>query len=180
MDAIDVFNDLVTRPLHALDSFWEDLDPSRVNFRPAGHPNSIAWLLWHTARETDAQIAPLAGVQECWVEQGYVEHFGFTNINLGIADIGLGQTADEARAIFVPETPEGKALLYDYLNTVYQRTADWVTTLTPKDLDRVIDTSWDPPVTLGTRLISVLDDAIQHLGQAAYIAGTVEIVDLTD
>ena len=80
MDAIDVFNDLVTRPLHALDSFWEDLDPSRVNFRPAGHPNSIAWLLWHTARETDAQIAPLAGVQECWVEQGYVEHFGFTRI----------------------------------------------------------------------------------------------------
>ena len=39
------------------------------------------------------------------------------------------------------------------------------------DLDRVIDENWDPPVTLGVRLVSILDDDAQHVGQAAYLRG---------
>lgn len=41
----------------------------------------------------------------------------------------------------------------------------------PDDFDRVVDTAWDPPVTLGVRLVSVYDDATQHAGQAAYLRG---------
>ena len=36
----------------------------------------------------------------------------------------------------------------------------------------VIDDSWVPPVTRGVRLISVYADALQHIGQAAYVVGT--------
>ncbi len=43
--------------------------------------------------------------------------------------------------------------------------------LTPDDLDRVVDRRWDPPVTLGVRLVSVADDCLQHAGQAAYLRG---------
>jgi hypothetical protein len=43
--------------------------------------------------------------------------------------------------------------------------------LTPDDLDRVVDKRWDPPVTLGVRLVSIADDSLQHAGQAAYVRG---------
>ena len=41
--------------------------------------------------------------------------------------------------------------------------------LAPDDLDRVVDRRWDPPVTLGVRLVSIADDSLQHAGQAAYV-----------
>jgi len=43
--------------------------------------------------------------------------------------------------------------------------------LSDDDLDRVVDRRWDPPVTLGVRLVSVLSDDLQHVGQAAYVRG---------
>ena len=35
----------------------------------------------------------------------------------------------------------------------------------------MVDEHWDPPVTAGVRLVSVIGDALQHLGQAAYVKG---------
>ena len=37
--------------------------------------------------------------------------------------------------------------------------------------DRIVDERWDPPVTLGARLVSVVNDDTQHVGQAAYVKG---------
>lgn len=178
MDAIELLKNLVRRPIDALDYFWEDLDSSQLNSHPGGHPNSIAWLVWHTARETDAQIAPLAGTEQSWTADGFADRFELSDVNLGTADVGLGQSAEDAWAVAVEETPAGKALLREYLDTVYDHFARWVETLTEADLARVIDEQWDPPVTLGVRVLSVIDDAAQHVGQAAYVAGTVEFVDL--
>lgn len=178
MDAIELLKNLVRRPIDALDNFWADLDPSQLNSHPGGHPNSIAWLIWHTARETDAQIAPLAGAEQSWTVEGFADRFELSDVNLGTADIGLGQSRDDAWAVKVEETAEGKALLRDYVETVYDKFAAWVETLTEEDLARVIDEQWDPPVTVGVRVLSVIDDATQHVGQAAYVAGTVEFVDL--
>ena len=42
------------------------------------------------------------------------------------------------------------------------------------DLDRVVDTRWDPPVTLGVRLVSVVEDEFQHLGQVGFVRGLVQ------
>jgi hypothetical protein len=36
----------------------------------------------------------------------------------------------------------------------------------------VVDEKWDPPVTLGVRLVSMASDALQHAGQAAFIKGS--------
>jgi hypothetical protein len=35
----------------------------------------------------------------------------------------------------------------------------------------VVDDSWDPPVTVSIRLVSILADDLQHAGQAAYARG---------
>ena len=58
-----------------------------------------------------------------------------------------------------------------YHDAVYARTIEYVRTLQDADLDRVVDTSWDPPVTLGVRLVSVVNDDQQHVGQAAFVRG---------
>jgi len=62
-------------------------------------------------------------------------------------------------------------LLAEYLRAVHERTTSYLATLTADDLDRVIDTRWDPPVTLAVRLVSVVSDDLQHAGQAAYVRG---------
>jgi hypothetical protein len=47
----------------------------------------------------------------------------------------------------------------------------YVDGITSAELDRVVDTRWDPPVTAAVRLVSVIGDTMQHLGQAAYVRG---------
>jgi hypothetical protein len=37
-----------------------------------------------------------------------------------------------------------------------------------------VDDYWDPPVTLGVRLVSIISDDLQHVGQAAFIRGVIE------
>ena len=65
---------------------------------------------------------------------------------------------------------DGRALL-DYLDAVAARSTAFVAGLDADALDRVVDRRWDPPVTLGVRLVSVVDDCVQHAGQAAYARG---------
>jgi len=62
-------------------------------------------------------------------------------------------------------------LLADYHEATYEQTIKLVSGITEADLDRVVDTSWRPPVTLGVRLVSVINDSMQHAGQAAYVRG---------
>ena len=57
---------------------------------------------------------------------------------------------------------------------VHARTVEYLGGLTDDDLARVVDRSWDPPVTLGVRLVSVISDDLQHVGQAAYVRGVLE------
>ena len=61
--------------------------------------------------------------------------------------------------------------LRGYFDATYDLVADALRGLTEADLDRVVDEDWDPPVTLGVRLVSALNDATQHIGQASYAAG---------
>jgi hypothetical protein len=65
-------------------------------------------------------------------------------------------------------------LLLAYHEVVYAQTISLVSKVSDEDLDRVVDERFSPPVTLGVRLVSVLDDDMQHVGQAAYVRGVVE------
>ena len=70
--------------------------------------------------------------------------------------------------------PQSPGALLDYLAAVDARTTGLLEGLTPGDLDKVVDRRWDPPVTMGVRLVSVADDCLQHVGQAAYVRGLLE------
>ena len=83
---------------------------------------------------------------------------------------GYGHTAADVARV----RPVDAAALVDYLDAVQARTVDWLRGLDADDLDRIVDRRWDPPVTLGVRLVSVADDSLQHLGQAAYVRGLLD------
>ena len=63
------------------------------------------------------------------------------------------------------------SVLVEYHAAVHQLTLAYLSRVTPEELDRVVDRRWDPPVTAGVRLVSVVGDCLQHLGQAAYVRG---------
>jgi hypothetical protein len=64
--------------------------------------------------------------------------------------------------------------LTGYFEDVHAATIAFLGTLTESDLDRVVDERWDPPVTMSVRLVSVIGDDLQHVGQAAYVRGIVQ------
>lgn len=136
-------------------------------FRPDADANSIAWLVWHLTRIQDDHVADLAGATQVWSEGDWPERLGFTG---DLAETGYGHTTEQVAAI----RPDGPEQLIGYHDAVYQRTLDYVRGVAEADLDRVVDYSWDPPVTAGVRLVSVVNDNMQHSGQAGYVRGMIE------
>src|SRR5919205_1823749 len=142
----------------------EDVDADRVTRRVGPGSNTIAWLAWHLLRVQDDHVADVADREQVWTSGGWAERFG---LPFETGATGYGFSPDE-----VAEVRVGSAdLLLDYGAAVHEQTAAFLRGLSDDDLDRVVDTRWDPPVTLGVRLVSVLSDDLQHIGQAAYVRG---------
>lgn len=167
MSPADVLLDLYGRISTTADRLLADIDPVVLHWRPDAEANPIAWLVWHAARVEDDHVADVAGTPQVWHADGWAERFG---LDLDTDDTGYGHTAEQVAAVEVDDP----ALLRRYLEAVQHRSRQFIGQLSPADLDEVVDTSWDPPVTLGVRLVSVADDALQHLGQAAYVRGVAE------
>lgn len=144
----------------------DGLTPEQLAERPGPGANSIAWLLWHLTRVQDDHVADVAGHDQVWTSQGFVERF---DLPLAADDTGYGHTDEQVAAVRADSE-----LLAAYLSAVHEQTVAYVAGLVDADLDRVVDTRWDPPVTLGVRLVSVIDDCAQHVGQAAYVRGLLD------
>ena len=130
---------------------------------------TLAWLIWHTARMQDGQITmaerPLGreDAAQVWTAQGFAERF---DLDVGDREVGYGMTSDQVAGIVA--SPE---LLTDYHQAVNDHTVAFLEDLDESDYERIVDRHWDPPVTLMSRLVSIEQDAVQHLGQAAYVRG---------
>ena len=142
----------------------DGLDRRALRWRPDRDANSIAWLVWHLTRVQDSHVSEIAGRRQAWVSDGWAPRFGLPP---GYADSGYGHTRDDVAAIAPPQAD----VLTEYHDAVARSTIRHVSALTPADFDRVIDRSYDPPVTVGVRLLSVIGDCFQHAGQAAYVRG---------
>ncbi|MEU5993932.1 DUF664 domain-containing protein [Spirillospora sp. NPDC047418] len=143
------------------------LSPRQLVHRPAEGANSIAWLVWHLTRIQDDHVAGAAGTAQAWTDDGWADRFG---LPFDPSDTGYGHTPGDVADVRV----DSADLLTGYHDAVHDRTVKYVSTLTDGDLERVVDRAWDPPVTLGVRLISVISDDLQHAGQAAYVRGLLE------
>ncbi|MER6048016.1 DUF664 domain-containing protein [Streptomyces sp. NPDC001793] len=142
----------------------DGLDPTELATRPDGRANSVAWLVWHLTRVQDDHVAGAAGTEQIWRAGEWYEAFG---LPFAEEDTGYGHSRkDVARVRGVRAE-----LLTGYHAAVHESTVRYVSALAVKDLDRVVDRNWSPPVTLGVRLVSVISDDLQHAGQAAYVRG---------
>jgi hypothetical protein len=148
-------------------SVVDGLTADQLGRRLEGTGNPIGWLVWHCARVQDDHVADVAGTEQVWTSVGWADRF---DLPLDRHDIGYGHSSEEVSAVRVSDP----ALLTGYLGDVVGATRAYVGGLTDADLDRVVDERWDPPVTLGVRLVSVVSDDLQHLGQAAFVRGLLD------
>lgn len=164
MDAIAMLTESLARVPEAARRAVEGLTPEQLAAPPAEGANPIGWLVWHLARAQDAQVAAVAGTEQVYVRGDWGPRFG---LETDADDTGYGHDAAAVRAV----RPESAQMLLEHLDAVHAATLAYLGTLRDGDLDRVVDASWDPPVTLGMRLVSIVDDDVQHVGQAAYVRG---------
>ena len=162
MDVAELLTDHFARIRQLYGDLARDLDEDSLHHRPEGTGNSIAWLLWHVARLQDDHIAHLAGTAQQWGD--WQERVGLDNDE---HDMGYGHTSEQVDAIRISEP----TLLIAYHADVHDMTNAYLARVDAAELDRVVDTHWDPPVTAGVRLVSLTGDCLQHLGQVAYVKG---------
>jgi hypothetical protein len=162
--ASDVLTDAVERIRDGVADTADGLDADALAYRPAPDANSVGWLLWHLTRVEDAHIAEFLDADQLYVEGGHAAALGLAE---DPSDTGYGHSSEQVAAVRI----EDPAALIAYHRAVADRSLDLLGRLAPDDLDRVVDESWDPPVTAGVRWLSIVEDCFMHLGQAQYAAG---------
>lgn len=165
MDGVEVLQDGFGRVGDLVHGVLAGAGERELTTRLGPEANTIAWLVWHLARVEDAQVADVAGTEQVWTAQGFAERFG---LPFDADATGYGQSPDE-----VAQVRADAALLGAYLDATRAATDAYLARLQDEDLARVVDEGWDPPVTVGVRLVSVLGDVLEHAGQAAFIKGVV-------
>jgi hypothetical protein len=161
--AQELLRDSFTRLIEHVDELTDGLTDELASYRQAPKANSIGWLVWHSARVQDVQVCDIAGTEDVWTRDGWVDRFG---LDLPRDDTGYGHRPGD-----VGKVRASAELLAGYYHAVHDMTLEFVNTQTDADLERVVDRRWEPPVTASMRLVSIVDDCAQHLGQAAYLRG---------
>lgn len=159
IDAFDRIRDNVHRVV-------EGLAPEQLDARPDDGGNSIAWLVWHLTRVQDDHLADAIGGEQLWTSDGWIDRFA---LPFSPGATGYGQSSDEVGEV----RGLGPDLLADYHDAVHARTVGYLSELGDQDFDRIVDRAWNPPVTLAVRLVSVISDDLQHVGQAAFVRGMI-------
>ncbi len=165
--ARELLRDAFGRVAESVPHVVAGLDGEDLSWRPDPGANSIGWLVWHLSRVQDDHLADLAGVDQAWVADGWVERFG---LPYAAPATGYGMSTAEVDAFAVSDP----AVLSGYHDAVHRLTLRVLRDLDTEGLTRVVDRRWDPPVTALVRLVSVVNDTTQHVGQAAYVRGLLE------
>lgn len=159
-----VLTDAFERVHEEVHAAVEGVTEDQLSMRIGPDANSIAWLIWHLTRVQDSHIADVAGTEQVWTSGGWSERFG---LPFDPEATGYGHSSEDVAAV----RGIGADQLTGYFDTVHEQTLGFVAGLQEADLERVVDTRWDPPVTLAARLVSVISDDLQHVGQAAFLRG---------
>lgn len=167
MQSHELLADAFGRVRSVVHSATDGLSAVSIAYRPEAGSNSIAWLVWHLTRIQDDHVAELAGQPQAWTSAGWHDRIGVPD---DPADTGFGHTPEQVAAL----RPSGSEALLGYHDDVVDRTLSYLANVDAAELGRIIDRSYDPPVSVGVRLVSVLSDNLQHAGQARYLRGIVD------
>jgi hypothetical protein len=164
MDVADLLVELYGRIPPLVRAAVDGLTAADLVATTADGANSIGWLVWHLTRVQDHHVSELLDAEQLWLTGDVASAFALAP---DPQNTGYGHSPADVAAV----RPRDTQALLDYFDAVTARTEPWLATLTAADLDRIVDRRWDPPVSLGVRLVSIADDSLQHVGQAAYLRG---------
>jgi uncharacterized damage-inducible protein DinB len=164
METSELLIDAFGRIREETEAAASGLSAEALAYRPDAGANSIGWLVWHLTRVQDDHVSELAGRPQAYVVDGWAERLG---LPADSSDLGYGHSSAQVAAVRF-DSPD---IVLGYHRSVTARTEEYLTGIDSAELDRVVDTRWDPPVTAGVRLVSVISDCLQHAGQAAYVRG---------
>jgi len=165
MEWRDLVVDGYRRVAGTLEEYLKGLTPQDMDQQPRPDSNSIGWLAWHTTRGQDSQIAALMGEPQLWISEGWHQKFGRP---ADPKDTGFGHAPADVAAFKSPPVETQLA----YQRAVLARTERYLASLTPDDLARQLNEPWFQPLpTVGVRLVSIMADNLQHVGQIGYARG---------
>jgi hypothetical protein len=173
MHSVEIVRDSLGRVHELVPAVLEGMDADDLTWRPDAGSNPIGWLVWHLCRAEDGSLASIGDTEQVWLSGGWQEKFGLPYERKAG---GFGQSSEQVGQFSV----SGPELLVGYAAAVAEQTGRILDALTDEDLDRVIDTRWDPPVTVGVRIVSIMVETAQHIGQASYLKGLQERTKGTD
>jgi hypothetical protein len=172
MTVAGVLTDAFGRIAESVAGAVNGLDAAQLGVRLDADANPVSWLVWHLTRVQDDHVAAAFGAPsgQVWSSGGWAGQFGLAPASM---ELGYGHSSAQVAAVSsaICGTPSPGKLLVSYHEAVHAQTVRLVSALTDADLERVVDTRWTPPVTLGVRLVSVIDDDMMHVGQALYVRG---------
>jgi hypothetical protein len=166
MEAKDVYLDAFERVKSFFHAQVEGMSDDDLVFRAGPEANTVAWLAWHLTRVQDDHVAEVAHADQVWTSTGWCQEFG---TGLDQWDTGYGHQPEQVAMVRARAD-----LLLGYHDEVYKRTRQYIQGLGAKDFDAVVDRRFDPPVTLGARLVSVVADDLQHIGQIGFVKGLIQ------
>ncbi len=165
--ATEILKDGFGRVRESVPVVLEGLGVEEATYRPDPEANTISWLVWHLTRVLDSHLAELDGGGQVWRDEGFA---GRAAVDLPEDDTGYGHGPEQVAAVRIADL----SLLADYHEAVQARIDEYLDRLDDDQFARIVDERWDPPVTLAVRLVSILDDAARHIGQAEYLRGLVD------
>jgi len=160
----DIILDALGRVHELVPAVLKGLIREDVLWRPDGGSNSIGWLIWHLTRVEDDHLASLSSRKQVWETGGFREKF---NLPYPESSVGFGMSSDDVAKFDIASSD----LLIDYATAVAKQSHEVIAKLAEKDFAKIIDCNWNPPVTVAARLVSVMVETAQHIGQAAYVRG---------
>lgn len=156
-----VLQDAFTRVNESLHRMLSDVTDDELVKEP--HP-SIGWLAWRLSRVIDNNASRLAGLDQLWVAGGWGERFG---MKPALYDFGRSKAHTREQ---VRDFRASVELLLGYHDVVYERLMTYLKTLTAADLARELnEPQYQPLPTVGVRLVSVLENAMNNQGQIGYL-----------
>jgi len=160
--------DIFDRIAGQLEQVLEGLAPEELNRQPAQGANTIGWLTWHLTRSHDRNMSEVMEKEQLWISDNWYARF---NRAPDPAETGVGHSPEQMAAFRVPD---GETVM-EYHRAVLERIREYIDSgLSEDELERE---SYSPTFKSSSpvlrRITGVINDGLQHLGQAAYVRGLI-------
>jgi len=166
MEWQQLITEIFARISQELERVLDGLTVDELNQRPRPDCNSIGWLTWHLTRSHDRNISELAAEEQLWIKDSWHARF---NRPPDPTETGFGHSSEDIAAF---RAPDSKTLL-EYHHAVLGLAKGYINgTLSETDLEREVESPTLKNIaTVRARLVGIINDGLQHVGQAAYVRG---------